>query len=73
VTDAIDIDAIPLDLPRRQPIAVLYLATVEMLPDGRVKVMPHYGEPVWQWFGKQTPTLAHGPQRSLRAKGGVES
>jgi hypothetical protein len=52
----IDIDAIPLDMPvPQQPIAALYLATVETLPDGRVKVMPHYGEPVWQWFGKQTP------------------
>jgi len=44
----IDIDAIPLDLPAQQPIAELYVATVETLPDGRVKVMPHYGEPVWQ-------------------------
>ena len=59
----IDIDAIPLDLPvQQQPIAELYLATVETLPDGRVKVMPHYGKPVWQWFGKRAPTLAHGPR-----------
>ncbi len=49
----IDIDAIPLDLPvKQQPIAVLYLATVETLADGRVKVMPNYSEPVWEWFGK---------------------
>jgi hypothetical protein len=59
----IDIDAIPLDLPvQRQPVAALYLATVETLPDGREVVMPHHGGPVWQWFGKRAPTLAHGPQ-----------
>ena len=69
----IDIDAIPLDLPKRQPVVAVYLATVATLPDGREVVMPHYGEPVWQWFGKQSPTLAQGPQRSSRAKGGVES
>ena len=52
----IDIDAIPLDLPvRQQPIAALYLATVETLANGREVVMPHYGEPVWQWFGRRPP------------------
>ena len=57
----IDIDAIPLDLPaQQQPIAMLYVATVETLPDGRVKVLPHYGKPVWQWFGKRAPALAYG-------------
>jgi hypothetical protein len=62
VTSAIDIDAIPLDLPvQQQPVAALYLATVETLPDGREIVMPHH-EPVWQWFGKEAPTLAHGRQ-----------
>jgi len=66
----IDIDAIPLDIPvRQQPIAALYLATVATLPDGREVVMPHYNEPVWQWFGKEAPTLAHGPQGQAEAKG----
>lgn len=66
----IDIDAIPLDLAvQQQPIAALYLATVETLPDGREVVMPHYGEPVWQWFGKQSPTLAHGPREPTVSKG----
>jgi len=59
----IDIDAIPLDLPvQQQPVAALYLATVETLANGREVVMPHYGEPVWQWFGKEAPTLAQGPR-----------
>ena len=58
----IDIDAIPLDLPRRQPVVAVYLATVTTLPDGREVVMPHCSGPVWQWFGKPTPTLAHGPR-----------
>jgi hypothetical protein len=54
----IDIDAIPLDLPvQRQPVAALYLATVETLPDGRVKVMPHYGGPGRKWFGKPGSAL----------------
>jgi len=66
----IDIDAIPLDLPvRQQPIAALYLATVETLPDGREVVMPHHGGPVWEWFGKRTPTLAHGPRGQDESKG----
>jgi hypothetical protein len=71
VTNAIDIDAIPLDLPQqeRRPTAVLYTATVETLPDGRVIVMPHYRERVWQWFGKQAPTLAHGPRGQDESKG----
>ena len=59
----IDIDAIPLDLPvQRQPVAALYLATVEPLPGGREVVMPHYIGLVWEWFGKQAPTSAHGPR-----------
>jgi len=63
VTSAIDIDAIPLDLPvKPRLVASLYLATVTTLPDGREVVMPHYGGPVWQWFGKEAPTLAHGRQ-----------
>ncbi|MBE3099904.1 MAG: hypothetical protein IMZ44_22530 [Planctomycetes bacterium] len=42
----IDIDAIPLDLPTQQrPVAALYLATVEKMPDGRERVLPHYNEP----------------------------
>jgi len=55
VTSAIDIDAIPLDMPRlkRQPIAALYLATVTTLPNGREVIMPHH-EPVWQWFGRRS-------------------
>jgi hypothetical protein len=66
----IDIDAIPLDLPlRQQPIAALYLATVATLPDGREVVMPHYGGPVWQWFGKEAPTLAHGRRGRAGSKG----
>ena len=66
----IDIDAIPLDLPvRQQPIAALYLATVETLPDGREVVMAHYSGPVWQWFGRQSPTLAHGPRGQAGSKG----
>jgi len=66
----IDIDAIPLDLPvRQQPIAALYLATVETLPDGREVVMAHYSGAVWQWFGRQSPTLAHGPRGQARSKG----
>ena len=66
----IDIDAIPLDLPvRQQPVAALYLATVEVLPDGREVVMPHYSEPVWQWFGKQAPTLAHGRRGQAGSNG----
>ena len=66
----IDIDAIPLDPPvQRQPVAALYLATVVTLPDGREVVMPHHGEPVWQWFGKRTPTLAHGPRGQSDSKG----
>ena len=66
----IDIDAIPLDLPvQQQPVAALYLATVETLANGREVVMPHYGEPVWQWFGKESPTLAHGPRGQARSKG----
>jgi hypothetical protein len=69
VTSAIDIDAIPLDLPRRQPIAALYLVTVVTLPDGREVVMPHYGGPVRQWFGKRAPTLAHGPRGQADSKG----
>ena len=69
----IDIDAIPLDLPvQQQPIAALYLATVETLPDGRAKVLPHYGEPVWQWFSKRAPTLAHGPRVAAGEKGANE-
>jgi len=60
VTEVIDIDAIPLDLPRRRPVASLYMATVVPLSDGNEKVMVHHGEPVWQWFGKRTPTLAQG-------------
>jgi len=71
VTNAIDIDAIPLDLPQqeRRPTAVLYTATVETLPDGRVIVMPHYRKRVWQWFGKQAPTLAHGRRGQAESKG----
>jgi hypothetical protein len=66
----IDIDAIPLDPPvRQQPIAALYLATVATLPDGREVVMPHYGGPVWEWFGKQAPTLAHGRRGQAQSKG----
>jgi len=60
----IDIDAIPLDMPTRhtmaeprRPVAALYLATVETLPDGREIVLPHHGEPVWQWFGKPGSAL----------------
>ena len=69
----IDIDAIPLDLPvQRQPVVALYLATVETLPDGREVVMPHYGGPVWEWFGKQAPTLAHGPRGQAESKGNVD-
>ncbi|MBM4019946.1 MAG: hypothetical protein FJ288_16765 [Planctomycetes bacterium] len=71
MTSIIDIDAIPLDLPRqeRQPIATLYMATVATLPDGREVVMPHHGEPVWQWFGKRAPTSAHGPRGQAELKG----
>ena len=63
----IDIDAIPLDLAAqqavpRQPVVTVYLATVETLPNGRVKVMPHRKGPVWRWFTVRRPTLAHGPQ-----------
>ena len=67
----IDIDAIPLDLPQqeRRPVAALYLATVVTLPGGREVVMPHYGGPVRQWFGKRTPTLAHGPRGRADSKG----
>ena len=56
MTDAIDIDAIPLDLPqqKRQPVAELYMATVVTLSDGREVVMRHH-KPLWQWFGKRTP------------------
>ena len=52
---AIDIDAIPLDLPakRRRPIGMAYLATVWPLPGGRVVLVPHYGP-------DGRPTLAHG-------------
>ena len=70
MTNAIDIDAIPLDLPKRQPAVAVYLATVETLPDGREAVMPHYGGPVWQWFGKEAPTLAQGPRGQGQAIGG---
>ena len=64
---AIDVDAIPLDLPVQQaapgqPVMTVYLATVETLPDGRVKVMPHYRGPVWQWCRAGRPTLAQGPR-----------
>jgi hypothetical protein len=70
VTGAIDIEGIPLDLPvQQQPVAALYLATVVTLPDGREVVMPHYGRPVWQWFGKRPPTLAHGPRGQADSKG----
>ena len=66
----IDIDAIPLDLQvRQQPVAALYLATVETLANGREVVMPHYGGPVWQWFGKEAPTLAHGRRGQAESKG----
>lgn len=63
----IDIDAIPLDLAvqqaaPRQPVVTVYLATVETLPNGRVKVMPHHRGPVWQWFAVRRPTSAHGVQ-----------
>jgi hypothetical protein len=63
----IDIDAIPLDLSqqKRRPVAMLYLATVATLPNGREIVMPRYSDPVWQWFGKGAPTLAHGQQGQL--------
>ncbi len=67
MTAAIDIDAIPLDLPVQRtaaghPVVTVYLATVETLPCGRTKVMAHRTGPVWQWFGVRRPTLAHGPQ-----------
>jgi hypothetical protein len=66
----IDIDAIPPNLPvQQQPIAALYLATVETLPDGREIVMPHHGGPVWQWFGKEASTLAHGRRGQAESKG----
>ncbi|MBM4019809.1 MAG: hypothetical protein FJ288_16060 [Planctomycetes bacterium] len=66
----IDIDAIPLGLTQqeRQPIAALYLATVVTLPDGREIVMPHH-KPVCQWFGRRTPTSAHGPRGQAESKG----
>ena len=50
----IDIDAIPLDLPKRQPAVAVYLAMVEKLPDGREIVMPHYSGPVWEWREKSS-------------------
>ena len=61
---AIDIDAIPLDLPakRRRPIGIAYLATVWPLPGGRVVLVPHYGP-------DGRPTLAHG----LRGETGTSS
>ena len=62
----IDVDAIPLDLLPQHPVATLYLATVEALPNDRVKVVPHYGEPVWQWFGKPGSAPAHGPLLGCR-------
>lgn len=65
----IDIDAIPLDLPGRRPVVAVYLATVETLPDGREVVMPHHGEPVWQWPAKRPPTLAQGPRGQAESKG----
>jgi hypothetical protein len=71
VTNAIDIDAIPLDLPKRQPAVAVYLATVETLPDGREAVMPHYGGPVWQWFGRRPPA-PHLPVRQYGPRMGSE-
>jgi hypothetical protein len=72
VTNAIDIDAIPLDLPvQPQPVAALYLATVTTLPDGREVVMPHYSGPVWQWFGRQPPA-PHLPVRQYGPRMGSE-
>jgi hypothetical protein len=65
----IDIDAIPLDLPVKPLlVASLYVATFTTLPDGREVIMPHYSGPVWQWFGKQLPTLAHGRRGHKRAE-----
>jgi len=67
VTAVIDIDAIPLDLAvqqatPRQPVVTVYMATIETLPNGRVKVMPHHRGPGWKWFTARRPTLAHGPR-----------
>ena len=71
----IDVDAIPLDLTpqKRQPVVTVYMATVEALPNGRVKVMPHHRGPAWQWFTVRRPTLAHGPRAWRWAKGRAEA
>ena len=60
----IDVDAIPFDLTpqRRRPVVTVHMATVQTLPNGRVRVMPHHRGPVWRWFGVRTPTLAQGPR-----------
>ena len=60
----IDVDAIPLELTpqKRWPVVAVYLATVETLPNGRVKVIPHHRGPLWQWRSAGRPTSAQRPR-----------
>jgi hypothetical protein len=70
----IDIDAIPFNLapqPVLQPVITLYEATVVSMPNGSVRLVPHYKGVVRQWAKKANDGAAPAAHVRPRAASGA--